>query len=482
MDDMKVLNAIDDEADALYGLADAIWDTPELGYEEKISSGLQASFLEARGFSIVPEAFGIPTAFTATFGSGYPRIGILGEFDALSCMSQQADIWEEKPVTEGASGHGCGHNLLGTASIGSALAVKKYLETGSTSGTIIYFGCPAEENGSGKAFMAREGAFSHLDCALTWHPGTVNRIFSDSSLANILILYHFKGKSAHAAAAPEHGRSALDAVELMNVGVNFLREHMIQEARIHYAITNSGGLSPNVVQSKADVLYLIRTPEVSQLDELQGRVSRIAEGAALMTDTKMSYEIVKSCANYLGSRTLSKQVYQAMKDIPIPGFSDEEKNYTARFSSTFSSGAHELEKFASSVTDRNVRKALKERSTDGIYDFVLPYDEAGRRGQNGGSTDVGDVSWLCPTAQFIASTWAPGTPAHTWQVVAQGKGPVAHKMMLWAAKVLALTAVRVITDPTLLHQAKEEFSESMEDRIYRPLPPEVRPRAVSELL
>jgi aminobenzoyl-glutamate utilization protein B len=479
---LEALHTIDQEADALCGLSDAIWDNPELCYQETVSSALQRSFLEERGFHVDSPAFGIPTAFTATFGSGNPKIGILGEFDALSCMSQVADVAEERPLEEGASGHGCGHNLLGTAAVGAALAVKRYLEETGESGTVVYFGCPAEENGSGKAFMAREGAFSDLDCALTWHPGSLNKIYSDSSLANVMTLYHFKGKSAHAAAAPECGRSALDAVELMNIGVNFLREHVVQEARMHYAITNAGGLSPNVVQAKADVLYLVRIPDVEQLGELQERVTRIAQGAALMTETEMSYETIKACANYIPNRELSSQLYRAMLDIPLPAFSEAEKGYAARFTKTLPARPQELDHLAATVGDRAVAKRLRAHAVDAIYDFVVPYDEDAPIHTSFGSTDVGDVSWLCPTAQFVSSTWAPGTPGHTWQVVAQGKGPVAHKMMLWGAKVIALTALRVISDASILRKARAEFHETMTGRTYRQLPDDVKPRAVADLL
>lgn len=481
MDIQELIEVIDTESDGLCALSDAIWDHPEMGYQETASANLQMDFLKAHGFSIQSPAFGIATAFTAQYGSGAPRIGILGEFDALSCLSQVADGPEESPLVPGAPGHGCGHNLLGVASIGGALAVKEYLQTHGVSGTVIYFGCPAEENGSGKAFMAREGAFASLDCALTWHPGTLNKVYAESSLANEMTLYHFKGKSSHAAAAPEYGRSALDAVELMNVGVNFLREHVVQEARMHYAITNAGGLSPNVVPAKADVLYMIRLPDVSQLGELQQRVNDIARGAALMTGTQVSWETIKACANYLPNRTLSEEVYQAMQDIPLPSFSEKERAYAKQYVAP-ANAARDLEKVVSGVRDRSVAREILQHRDDVISSFLVPYDADAPLRMSYGSTDVGDVSWNCPTAQFVAATWAPGTPGHTWQVVAQGKGDIAHKMMLWSAKVIGLSAIRILQNPSSLKAVKEEFQETMQTRAYRPLSAEVKPRPVADLV
>ena len=284
-------------------------------------------------------AFGIDTAFTASFGSGRPVIGFLGEFDALAGLSQEAGRVEKAALQPGGNGHGCGHNLLGVAAAAAAAAVKEYLEKTGQPGTVIFFGCPGEEGGSGKAFMAREGAFDGLDFAVTWHPSDVNSVRTGSSLANFQVLFQFEGVSAHAAGCPEMGRSALDAVELMNVGSNYLREHIIQEARLHYAVLDTGGYSPNVVQNHAGVLYLIRAPRIGQAKEIYDRVVDVARGAALMTGTQMHYELIKSCANVVPNRVMEQVMYEAMRDVPLPVYTEAEYENAGAFAGTVPAAA-----------------------------------------------------------------------------------------------------------------------------------------------
>ena len=283
--DLSYLNIIDQKKDVIDGVADYLWENPETAFTEFKSAAKLCQVLRAEGFQVEENLAGIATAFSGTFGSGKPVIGILGEFDALSGLGQVEGLAEPMPNGQDC-GHGCGHNLLGAGSLGAAIAIKHYLETTGREGTVIYYGCPGEEGGSGKAFMARDGVFDCLDAALSWHPDDVTRVKLKHSLANYQVLYKFDGKAAHAGAKPHLGRSALDAVELMDMGVNYMREHMIDGARIHYAIVDTGGFSPNVVQAHAEVLYLIRAPHNHQVKELYERVCDIAKGAALMTGTK----------------------------------------------------------------------------------------------------------------------------------------------------------------------------------------------------
>lgn len=477
----KYLSEIDQKAERLCALSDGIWGYAETAFTEYESVKALVGFFSEEGFRVTEGAYGIKTAFTAEFGKGRPRIGILGEFDALSGLSQTAGITEKQTETPGGNGHGCGHNLLGVGSAAAALAVKRYLEEGHE-GTVVYYGCPGEEGGSGKAFMAREGAFKDLDCALTWHPSTVNCVCKDSSLANFQVLYSFKGISAHAAGCPEMGRSALDALELMNVGSNFLREHMIDKARVHYAIIDTGGYSPNVVQSQAKGIYLIRAPKVGQAYELYERVNKIADGAALMTETSVEHSLIKSCANLISNRTLEQVLARAMEDVGVPSYSEEEYEKAAAYTATAPAGAGRT--FDELVEDRLLPENiafLKKRKTDRIYDFIIPYEEIHIVRTGGGSTDVGDVSFQCPTAQIYTATWAPSTPGHSWQAVSQGKSSMAHKGMLFAGKTIALAAMRLMENKALLKEAGELFAADMEGQTYIPIPAGVRPKALSQI-
>lgn len=478
----QYLEEIDRKAKKITDLSDAIWGYAETAFSEYRSVEALKAFFKEEGFSLTEEAYGVKTAFTAEYGSGRPRIGFLGEFDALSGMSQQADAMEEVPVFPGANGHGCGHNLLGGGAAAAALAVKRYLEDGHP-GTVIFYGCPGEEGGSGKAFMARGGAFQDLDCALTWHPSTVNEVCKDSSLANFQVLYHFHGRSAHAAACPEMGRSALDGLELMNVGTNFLREHMEDQARVHYSIIDTGGYSPNVVQSEAKAIYLIRAPKVDQARELYRRVENIARGAALMTDTTVEGSLMKSCANLVSNRVLEQVLSQAMEDVGVPSYTKEEYEMAAAYTATVPGKEDPgYEALIGDHLDPEHKAFLKQRKSRPIHDFLIPYEPIHIVRIEGGSTDVGDVSWMCPTAQIHAATWAPATPGHSWQAVAQGKSSLAHKGMLFAGKTLALAAMRLMEEPELIQKARELFQEDLQGQSYQPIPDEVAPRAISSVV
>jgi aminobenzoyl-glutamate utilization protein B len=407
----------------------------------------------------------MPTAFAAEYGSGSPIIGFLGEYDALAGLSQQAGAAQPAPLVPGEPGQGCGHNLLGAGSMLAAVLVKDYLVANGLPGTIRYYGCPGEEGGSGKTFMARDGIFDDLDAAFCWHAGSFNAVMSVKTLANIQVYFRFKGQASHAAGSPHLGRSALDAVELTNVGVNYLREHMPTDCRVHYAITNSGGISPNVVQASADVLYLVRAPNVRQAQALYERVCNVARGAALMTETTLTIEVDKACSNTLPNAALELDLYGNLKMMgPVP-FDDADRAFAAAI--------------RESLTEEHIRSSIETYGaemdlTSPLHEGLVPFD--GTALPRSGSTDVGDVSWITPTAQVYGACWAIGTPGHSWQVVAQGKSPAAHKAMLHAAKALAATALDVIESPELLARAKAELRENTGGQPYVcPIPADVVP-------
>ena len=477
MDKMQALAVIDSKKDWLDHLGDQVWDCAETAFQEFGSMKILCDALAEAGFEVAQNVGDVPTAFTGRYGSGKPVIGFLGEFDALSGLNQKACCTSKEAFQAGAPGHGCGHNNLGVGSLGAAIAVKEYLSANNLPGTVIYYGCPGEEGGSGKAFMAREGVFDELDIALTWHPGDINCVASGSSLANYQVSYKFKGISAHAAGCPHLGRSALDAVELMNVAVNFLREHVIPEARMHYAITNSGGFSPNVVQAEAEVLYLLRAPKTPQVAEIYDRVNDIAKGAALMTSTQLETRFIKACSNVVPNNVLERLMHKNLSELPLPTYTDEEMAFAKSIRESVENLSNTLESKADKYGIEGKRLA-KEHKDDIINNFVVPYvpDETAMPG----STDVGDVSWVCPTAQVNTATWASGTPGHSWQVVAQGKSELAHKGTVLAAKVMAATAIDTILDPSIIEAAKEELNDRLEGGKYVcPIPKGVKPAAIN---
>lgn len=457
-------------------LAAEIWDYAELKFAEHKSAKAMEDFLTGEGFEVKTGIAGIETAYSASFGSGRPVIGILGEFDALSGLSQKADVAEHVEREGTSCGHGCGHHLLGVAGIGAALEVRDYLKKTGKSGTVIFFGCPGEEGGSGKAYMARAGAFDPLDVILTWHPGGANAVMTGSFQANCQVYYRFKGVSAHAAGAPHLGRSALDAVELMDVGVNYMREHMEPTDRIHYAVLDTGGVSPNVVQAKAEVLYLIRSVDSEKVEALYNRVNKIARGAALMTETDVEIVFDKACSNVISNSVLEQLLYDSMVRVGVPEYTDEDRAYAQKFRDTMDPSvlANDLAFFSLSKMEK--KKALQRVEANPIADFIIPHEH--RDIDLPGSSDVGDASHVAPCAQFIAACYAAGTPAHSWQMVAQGKSDIAWKGMEFASDVLADAAIHVIDDPEIAKKAKEEFDLVTDGKKYKcPIPPEVQPAA-----
>ena len=478
MDKKAVYEVIDSKASEFAALSDAIWDYAELAFTEHQSAEALCRQLEKEGFAVTRGVAGIETAFTARYGSGKPVIGILGEFDALSGLDQEAGATEKIVVHDGASGHGCGHNMLGTASLSAAIGIKKYLEESGKPGTVIYFGCPGEEGGSGKAFMAKGGVFADLDAAITWHPGDLTQADTGSSLANYQVAYKFYGKSAHAGGAPHLGRSALDALELMNMGVQFLREHVVPEARIHYAITNTGGYSPNVVQPYAEVLYLIRAPKNSQVEEIYQRVNKIAEGAAHMTETRVEIDFVKGCSNLMSNKVIAKELWDNLVELGAPEYTEEEMKFAKAISEGVGDSRFEsLEKIAKNCKDKAAKAEVLSHKGESMYRFVAPFNPDGI--MSFGSTDVGDVSWNCPTAQAYVATWAAGTPGHSWQVVSQGKSGLAHKGLIYAAKAMAGAAIDMYEDPEIIAKAKAEMEEELDGDTYHcPIPDGCKPRAL----
>ena len=476
-DKQKYLQTIEENASLFTDVSDQIWDFAELSLMEFQSAKLSCEVRANEGFTGETPIAGIDTAFKASYGSGKPVIGILAEYDALTGLSQQAGAVERKEVVSGGCGHGCGHNMLGAGSLAAAFAIKKYLEDGH-SGTIIFYGCPGEEGGAAKAFMARDRIWEELDAALTWHPDDVNQVTSGTCNTCIQTEYKFTGIASHASGSPEFGRSALDAVELMNVGVQFLREHMPQEARIHYAITDAGGNSPNVVQPHAQVLYMVRSQLAKDALALQERVDKIAQGAAMMTETTVKKRFIDGCSNTVPNKVLEQLLYKNFSEIGVPQHTEQEIAYAQQIIASYEmpndhlpgNACDESEEIAAYVDK------VSQHGTVPLNDFLVPYLFSTK--QRAGSTDVGDVSWLVPTAQINTVTFPSKAPGHSWQNVSCGKTSIGHKGLLTAGKVLAATAIDLFEQPQLLEQAKEEFSKRTVGGYFCPVPEDAVPTVV----
>ena len=468
----------------IVGVGDYLWENPETAFSEFKAVEKICGVLEQAGFVIAKGVGSVPTAFTATYGSGKPVLGLLAEYDALASLNQRGGIAKREPTSQqdaGKPGHGCGHNCIAAGIVGAALGIKAYLEANPGKGSVVVYGCPGEEGGSGKAFMAREGVFNGCDIALTWHPSTFNSIVSGSSLANYQVLYKFYGIAAHAASDPEAGRSALDAVELMNTGVQYLREHMPEKCRIHYAITNTGGFSPNVVQARADVLYLIRSPKSADLGPLYERVNAIAQGAAMMTGTRVEIDFVKGCSEEIKNETLEKAIYSNMQQVPLPEYTQEEYAFAKAMQASYDNPKNILE-HAITRCGEEFREELTElfKPNKGLNDFLLPLYS--NEVVSAGSTDVGDVTWICPTIQMVGVTTAAGTPGHSWHFVAFNNTSVAHKGTMYAAQVLTGTAIDLYESKELRDKAKAEHTRRLGGATYKcPIPEGVWPRAINQL-
>lgn len=467
---MNLVEWIDANQETFIGLSDSVWGFAELGYREVQSSQLLMNALEKAGFTLENGVAGIPTAFVASYSKGAgPVIGVLGEYDALPGLSQDC-VPYKKPLVTGAPGHGCGHNLLGVAGIASCFALKHLFDIGELKGTVRYYGCPAEEGGAAKAFMAKAGLFDDVDICLTWHPDSFNATVWANCLANYRVGFKFHGKPAHAAADPYNGRSALDAVELMNVGVNYLREHMIPGARVHYVITDGGGPAPNVVPAEAASLYSVRAPRTDQLNPLFERVQDIARGAALMTGTKFEIDLQSGMSNLLLNETINHVMQKYLEEVGAPKFTPQDFTFAAEISKTIPSDSLE-ESAVSYGLDAAAVADLKDKL---LHESVLPPYRS--EIVQPGSTDVGDVSWAVPTGQVVTACMALGTPGHSWQIVAQGRMGIGHKGMIFAAKVMALTALEFMYSPELIRQAQAEFKKRrLASKYVSPIPDGLKP-------
>ena len=465
MDKSALFAAIDDNHDQLEQTATLLWETPELGLHEQTAAATLSALLSEAGFDIERDLGGMPTAFVATYGDGDPHIGILGEYDALPGLSQTVSA-EREPIEEGAPGHGCGHNLFGTAGVGAALGLKTAIDAGAVNGTISFFGCPAEETLVGKTYMARDGAFDELDAALTWHPGTLSMPSTATSNALNSLQFTYEGVSAHAGGSPASGRSALDAVSLLNTGVEYMREHVSDDTRIHYSITN-GGDAPNVVPAEATVWYYVRGPTRDEVEQNTAWLRDIADAAAQMTQTSVRERFLTGCYDYQANGVISEIIEANLESVgPIP-YTAEDRAFAAELQATVP--AEEIESSLSFVPE----SLYDEIRASALYADPLPAIDGDHHKH--GSTEVGDVSWIVPTGQFRLATWPVGVPGHSWQVVASN-GSFGLKGATHAAKVLAGSAFDLFTDRSTLEAAQAEFDGEIGPDAYEtPLPPDAEP-------
>jgi aminobenzoyl-glutamate utilization protein B len=434
--------SVDDQAATAWEMANKIWGWAEPGYQEKKSSTLIADALEKAGFKVERGVAKIPTAFTATFGEGKPVIGILGEYDALPELSQAAVPFRKPTEFGNGNGHACGHHLFGVASATAAMAVAEQLKAGTIKGTVRFYGCPAEEGGAAKVFMARAGLFADCDICLHWHPSSRNAAGDQSCLSRIAVKFRFHGKAAHAAGSPERGRSALDALTLTMHAVELLREHTPEGTRLHHTVTAGGGAA-NVVPEFAEGFFYVRHPKAEIVTQLYPRVLKCAQAGALATETKLEVNHLGGTMELLPNNTLAEVVRANLTKLNDLKYDAEEIKFAVRIRETFPDKPPPIE------------------------DINRVHDVSGKTTM--GSTDVGDVSWQVPTTGFSAATWVPGTPGHSWQAVACGGTTIGKKGMLLASKVLAATAWDLYQDPELVAAAKVEFKRRLDGRTYTPL-------------
>lgn len=446
------LKAIQAKGERFVAHAKEIWQHPEIAYNEVNTCAATAKLLRELGFVVETGLYGMPTALRASWGNNGPVIGFLGEFDALPGLSQKISTCQE-PVQEGAPGQGCGHNLLCVAPLAAAYGLKEELCASARSGTVVYYGCPAEETLTGKVFMARSGAFHELDIAFSWHGASKNCVMRGIDTGLNSAKFHFTGRTSHAGGAPENGRSALDAVELMNVGANYLREHITMDNRIHYVITE-GGMAPNIVPDKACVWYFVRALTRKALEDTYRRLILIAEGAAHMTETKVEIEFLGGCYPTLENRVLSDALYQSLLEVEKPVWTEEEL------------------KFAEAINVQNPNyDQIKSRSD---YDGPLGVSVSIREENGFGSTDVGDVQHIVPCSEVKTVSWNCAAPGHSWQITSCAGSSIGMKGMLYGARVLALTAAKAVANPQLIALAKAEFLKTTHGELYRcPIPADV---------
>ena len=445
---------IDKQSQSLIDLAHKMWDKPETAYNEVKACEWTAEVLKANGFDVEVGHAGLPTAIKASWGSGHPVIGFLGEYDALPGMSQKICTHKE-PIVPGGAGQGCGHNLLGVACVGGVLGMKAEMEEKKLPGTIIYFGCPGEEVLTGKAFMARNGAFRELDVAFAWHGSNGNNLTMGSMTGLNSAIFHFKGRTAHAGVDPQNGRSALDAAELMSVGANYLREHVTSDVRIHY-VYKEAGTAPNIVPDRASVWYYVRAMSREAIEDTYDRLVKVARGAAMMTETELEIEFLGGCYNTQPNRVLTDVAHEAMHEVEIPQWTEEE----LKFAEELNKQSPQYDKFKASGALDNGPLATDIPEIKTVYGY--------------GSSDVGDVMHICPCIMVRNGTYNIAAPGHSWQITACAGMSIGHKGMLQGSKVLAVSGLKMIENPELVEKAKAEFNETMHGRTYKcPIPMEV---------
>lgn len=465
----RIKEMVEEKRERYIQMNDDIWEAAEVAFKEERSCKILIDVLREEGFEVEKGIDGMPTAFLGSWGTGRPVIGLLAEYDALPEMSQISGILEKKAYKPGMAGHGCGHNTLGVGAVAGAIAAKQYMDSCKIAGTIRVYGCPGEESGWSKVFLARDGYFDDLDACFNWHPGNGNYVRSTASSAVAGGTFTFYGKASHAAASPHLGRSALDACELMSVGVNYLREHIIPEARVHYAYQDAGGKAPNVVQNHAVVKYMIRAPKVSQAREVAERVADVARGAALMTGTTVDIRFDGGVSDFLPNDEISRILSDALMAVGGPAFDDEDRNLAKRFHDTYGQGELDV-----------VMKRMKDFYPDPqryreepLIETAVPYTKSDSRGA--GSTDVGDVSYCTPTALLKITSYANGTAGHSWQMVAQMATSIAHKALICAAQVLALAVIIAMESPERLETAHKEHEETTGGKYVSPIGADIKP-------
>ena len=448
------INKIKAEQDKLIGLAQKMWDVPEVAYSEVNACKWTAELLKEYGFEVETGAYDLPTCVVGRWGSGHPVIGLLGELDALPGMSQKCQTTKEAVVVGGA-GQGCGHNLLDVACLGAAVGMKAEMEEKKLPGTIVFYGCPAEEVLTGKVFMARNGAFKDLDCAFAWHGGKANAVSLGSSNGLNSAIFHFKGRTAHAGGDPQNGRSALDAAELMSVGANYLREHVTSDIRIHY-VYKEAGTAPNIVPDRAAVWYYVRGMSRQAIEEVYDRLVKVAKGAAMMTETELEVEFLGGCYNTMPNVYMSNMTHDLMEHMEGPVWTDEEKAFAAALNEQ--SPMYEA------------MKARGELDNGPIFTGVAPMVEM----NGGGSTDVADVQNICPCIMVNTATCNIAAPGHSWQITACAGMSIGYRGMLYGSEVVATAALKMIEEPEHLVKAKEEFDAKMKNNPYKcPIPMDV---------
>ena len=467
-----IRNAIEKRAAQLTAANDAIHDYAELSYEEYRSMKVLTDLLSQEGFAVSTGLAGMPTCFTGKWGSGKPVMGILGEFDALDKLSQEGGNPCRKPLVEGAPGHGCGHCTLGVGALAAAAALKDYLEANQLEGTVVYFGCPAEEGAGAKQFMARDGMFDEVDFIYTWHPDTENAVRNSAGTAIMGANFEFFGRTAHAGANPWVGRSALDAAELMSVGCNYLREHIEDGERIHYAYADAGGLAPNVVPDHVKVKYEVRAPRVRQMKQLFDRVVKVAQGAAMMTETQMTYEITMAFSDMRNNPVLAEIAGSCLQEVGAPEWDEEDYTLAKAFLDSYDGDTRRtiLEKLEEEYGEDRLEEILEKP----LHNEVLLFDPR-HLVQEGGSTDVGDVTYVVPTCELRVASACMGNIGHTWQMAGQSGSRLAHKALKTAGAALALSCIRTMQRPDLIEKARRETLRRSEGQYRCPLPDSVAP-------